>query len=268
MAYDWPGNVRQLENAVERALAFSQGRPQIEVQDLTPDVQAAPPQAAAAEAGFPEDGLDFEHYMSNVELTLIKQSARTHPGQQAPRRRAPGPEANDARRKAEAAGAARAALMPPRHKYWTIILEGKPTAFRAAEESELLPTLKQLQQRHPDAVMKWFAGGRLWTSPEEERLAQTVRGGKRESRGRGWRPGGEHRDPRERFKIPRDERRRRFRERLFDDRRDEPGDKPREGDTPAPRREPPRDRPSQDKPGPAARRRSAEQTAARCQSRS
>jgi len=74
MAHDWPGNVRQLENAVERALAFSQGRPQLEVQDLTLDVQAAPPPAAAPEAAFPEDGLDFEHYMSNVELTLIKKS--------------------------------------------------------------------------------------------------------------------------------------------------------------------------------------------------
>src|SRR5690349_19196341 len=34
MSYDWPGNVRQLENVVERALAFSQGRSQIEVSDL------------------------------------------------------------------------------------------------------------------------------------------------------------------------------------------------------------------------------------------
>ena len=26
--------------------------------------------------------------------------------------------------------------MPPRHVYWTIILEGKPTAFRAATQEE------------------------------------------------------------------------------------------------------------------------------------
>src|SRR6187397_3057109 len=31
MAYPWPGNVRQLENAVERALAFSKGRAQLDV---------------------------------------------------------------------------------------------------------------------------------------------------------------------------------------------------------------------------------------------
>ena len=59
--------------------------------------------------------------------------------------------------------------MPPRHTYWTIILEGKPTAFRAHTQEELLPTLKQLQARHPDAVMSWFARGQLWHSQEEER---------------------------------------------------------------------------------------------------
>src|SRR6478609_4617197 len=38
MAYSWPGNVRQLENIVERALAFSKGRPQIDVADLGPEI--------------------------------------------------------------------------------------------------------------------------------------------------------------------------------------------------------------------------------------
>ena len=41
MAYTWPGNVRQLENAVERAFALSAGRPQIEVGDLPPEIQMA-----------------------------------------------------------------------------------------------------------------------------------------------------------------------------------------------------------------------------------
>src|SRR6195256_4506114 len=36
MSYPWPGNVRQLENAVERALAFGAGRSQIDVTDLPP----------------------------------------------------------------------------------------------------------------------------------------------------------------------------------------------------------------------------------------
>ncbi len=105
--------------------------------------------------------------------------------------------------------------MPPRHAYWTIILDNKPTAFRAHTQEELLPTLKQLQSRHPDAVMMWFARGRLWKSEEESRESLGKRRAPTDRRGPAWRPGGSHEDPRARFKIPRDEKRRRFREKLF-----------------------------------------------------
>jgi hypothetical protein len=122
--------------------------------------------------------------------------------------------------------------MPPRHHYWTIILEGKPTAFRAHTEEELMPTLRQLQVRHPDAVMKWFARGRLWASQDEERADAFAKrrpdgppAGER--RPRAWRPGGEHKDPRDRFKVSRDEKRRRFAQNL---RRDRPA--PPEGTAP------------------------------------
>src|SRR4029079_10683203 len=59
--------------------------------------------------------------------------------------------------------------MPPRHVYWTIIYGNQATSFRAATHKERLPTLKQLQSRHPDAVLKYFARGRLWNSAEEAR---------------------------------------------------------------------------------------------------
>jgi len=110
--------------------------------------------------------------------------------------------------------------MPPRHTYWTIILEGKPTAFRAHTREELAPTLRQLQARHPGAVLMWFARGRLWESQEQERAANTRGAGGREKRGAGWRPGGSHEDPRARFKIPREEKRRRFADRARRDRFD------------------------------------------------
>src|SRR5262245_45872771 len=112
--------------------------------------------------------------------------------------------------------------MPPRFAYWTIILEGKPTAFRAHDREELLPTFKQLQSKHPDVAMMWFGRGRLWNSPEEAR-ANDRRG---ERRTPDWRPGGEHRDPRARFDVPRDEKRRRFAAKLRRDARDgfTPGD--------------------------------------------
>jgi DNA-binding NtrC family response regulator len=74
MAYQWPGNIRQLENACERALAFSQGRPQIDVHDLTPDIQNQPAPVDSSDVWFPDDGLDFERYIEAVELSLIRRS--------------------------------------------------------------------------------------------------------------------------------------------------------------------------------------------------
>jgi DNA-binding NtrC family response regulator len=74
MSYSWPGNVRQLENVVERALAFSGARSQIELHDFGPEIQQP---SAAAEAGtvlFPDDGLDFDQYIEGIELSLIKRS--------------------------------------------------------------------------------------------------------------------------------------------------------------------------------------------------
>jgi two-component system response regulator AtoC len=74
MAYRWPGNVRQLENAVERAMAFSHGRTQIEIQDLPPDIQNQAAPADSADVWFPEEGLDFASYIEGVELSLIRRS--------------------------------------------------------------------------------------------------------------------------------------------------------------------------------------------------
>ena len=83
--------------------------------------------------------------------------------------------------------------MPPRHAYWTIIIDNLPTAFRAARVDELLPTFERLRRKHPTAVMRWFARGRLWESPEAARRAQPA-----PARAKDWRPGGAHRDPRDR----------------------------------------------------------------------
>src|SRR5712675_1821038 len=59
MAYPWPGNVRQLENAVERAVAFSAGRTQLDVGDLPPEVQEAQETAIPGATALPENGLDL-----------------------------------------------------------------------------------------------------------------------------------------------------------------------------------------------------------------
>jgi DNA-binding NtrC family response regulator len=75
MAYPWPGNVRQLENAVERAVAFAAGRAQIEVGDLPTEIQQA--QEAAAPAStitLPEGGVDLDAYIAAIERELIERS--------------------------------------------------------------------------------------------------------------------------------------------------------------------------------------------------
>jgi hypothetical protein len=96
--------------------------------------------------------------------------------------------------------------MPPRYSYWTIIAGGLATAFRASEREELLPTFAQIRHKHPDAEMKWFARGKLWDSPEsarreiEERKAEKAVAASGAQRGRDWRPGGVHRDPRRKYK--------------------------------------------------------------------
>ena len=88
--------------------------------------------------------------------------------------------------------------MPPRYAFWTILIDQKPTAFRAREQAELLPTLAQLRRTNRDVIVKWFARGRLWDSPEQERDAQR-KPPPVERRTREWRPGGAHKDPRARF---------------------------------------------------------------------
>ncbi len=74
MSYVWPGNVRQLENAIERAVALSGGRNQIETSDLTPDIQQASQTAAAPDVNLPEGGIDFDRYINRIEHDLIRRA--------------------------------------------------------------------------------------------------------------------------------------------------------------------------------------------------
>ena len=79
MAFGWPGNVRQLENAVERAVALSGGRPEIQPADLPPEVQATPQATSTPFVEFPETGLDMPTYLSLIERDLIYRALdRTH----------------------------------------------------------------------------------------------------------------------------------------------------------------------------------------------
>ena len=74
MAFDWPGNVRQLENVIERAFALSPGRSQIHLADLSPELQRMPVTADPSDYVLPDTGLDLDELVSRFELTLIKRA--------------------------------------------------------------------------------------------------------------------------------------------------------------------------------------------------
>jgi DNA-binding NtrC family response regulator len=71
MAYHWPGNVRQLENAIERAIALCSGRQEITVADLPIEVQSVPESETFSFVEFPDEGLDLPKYLASIERDLI-----------------------------------------------------------------------------------------------------------------------------------------------------------------------------------------------------
>jgi two-component system response regulator PilR (NtrC family) len=86
--YDWPGNVRQLENAIERAVALETGD---ELKVELP-VERARARAAAAGAGADTisvpagavlpDGMDMEKYVAEIERSLLKSALQQSNGVQ------------------------------------------------------------------------------------------------------------------------------------------------------------------------------------------
>ena len=75
MAYPWPGNVRQLENAMERAVALSAGRQQIEPSDLPGGGASRPVIHSSAVRGASRGGLDLPAYLAAIERDLIQRSS-------------------------------------------------------------------------------------------------------------------------------------------------------------------------------------------------
>jgi two-component system response regulator PilR (NtrC family) len=72
-AYDWPGNIRELENVVERAVALEQTRlvlPETHPPHLCG--RTAPPQPASAV--LPDAGFDLEAHVHSIERDYIAQA--------------------------------------------------------------------------------------------------------------------------------------------------------------------------------------------------
>jgi DNA-binding NtrC family response regulator len=79
MRYHWPGNIRQLENAVEMAMILSGEREQLYPSDfrLPGDTfQRRANLAVMPAIALPEHGLDFERTVGRIERDLLEQALR------------------------------------------------------------------------------------------------------------------------------------------------------------------------------------------------
>ena len=86
MAYDWPGNVRQLENTIERGVAMETG----EVLNVSAPEERSKARVAAEAMGavspesvaVPADGLDMEAYVADLERSMLQSALRQSGGVQ------------------------------------------------------------------------------------------------------------------------------------------------------------------------------------------
>ncbi len=77
-AYSWPGNIRELENAIERAVALER-TPSILVDSLPEQLRGAIMAAAAGGApteSFPDIGFDLEQHVQHIEREYIAEALR------------------------------------------------------------------------------------------------------------------------------------------------------------------------------------------------
>jgi two-component system response regulator PilR (NtrC family) len=78
-AYAWPGNIRELENALERAVALER-TPSILVDSLPEQLRGAASAPAAQGApppeNFPEGGIDLEQHVQHIEREYIAEALR------------------------------------------------------------------------------------------------------------------------------------------------------------------------------------------------
>jgi DNA-binding NtrC family response regulator len=78
-SYSWPGNVRQLENAVEMAVALSGERRLLAAMDFPLPEPMRARTATGQESpvvSVPDDGLDYEQTLALIERSILDQALR------------------------------------------------------------------------------------------------------------------------------------------------------------------------------------------------
>jgi DNA-binding NtrC family response regulator len=74
--YWWPGNVRQLENAVEMAIALSGAREVLYPGDFSLPMDLPCDQEPGTRIAVPDSGLDFETTVGRIELQILEEALR------------------------------------------------------------------------------------------------------------------------------------------------------------------------------------------------
>jgi len=81
--HDWPGNIRELENVIERAVAL-EGTPTVLAESLPPSICREPsrPGAAMASDALPASGFDLEAHVKEIERGYIAEALKRADGVQ------------------------------------------------------------------------------------------------------------------------------------------------------------------------------------------
>jgi two-component system response regulator PilR (NtrC family) len=82
LRHDWPGNIRELENVLERAVAL-ESTPSILCESLPPAMRAATPRNGSLPSdALPDVGFDLEAHVKEIERGYIAQALQRAGGVQ------------------------------------------------------------------------------------------------------------------------------------------------------------------------------------------
>jgi len=83
LRYDWPGNIRELENTIERAVAL-EATPTVLSESLPPTIRGDSPKVTAGQPtdGLPDSGFDLEAHVKEIERGYIAEALKRAGGVQ------------------------------------------------------------------------------------------------------------------------------------------------------------------------------------------